>query len=73
MATKTKQYSDHVGLDNYMSYLLRYVSFPVTKQALKKKAVSKRFHRLVKYIDSLPEDLVYDDSETALQDLQNCR
>lgn len=55
------------GLEVYMAYLLRYVKYPVTVSDLKKTAETKQFHRLVYYLDELPQDTVYSNAREALE------
>lgn len=64
----TKQPSSILSV--YMAYLLRYMpEYPITVEQLHKKAVAKRFLRLVVYLESLPPDHVYNNSQEALDQL----
>lgn len=50
----------------YASYLLRYVSTPITADELRKKAASKHFKRLADHFAALPEDRVFKRREDIL-------
>ncbi len=54
----------------YASYLLRYVSTPITADELRKKAASKHFKRLADHFAALPEDRVFNRHDDILNALR---